>query len=68
MLPSVFPVFGATLSSEIGPYLPSNAGQAVIASVRGEDALAPWTGLGVFGLWVAAALVAAVVVVRRRDA
>lgn len=31
-------------------------------------ALAPWTGLGVLVLWVALALAAAAVLLRRRDA
>jgi hypothetical protein len=32
------------------------------------NALAPWTGLGVLVLWVALALAAATVLLRRRDA
>ena len=68
VLPTIVLVLGASVSSAIGPYLPSNAGQAVISTIRGDDSLAPWTGLGVFALWVAAAVAIAVVVVRRRDA
>jgi ABC-2 type transport system permease protein len=59
--------FGAQVFLSADGYLPSNAGQAFIATIREDDMPAPWTGLGVLGLWVAAALVV-VVVVRRRDA
>jgi hypothetical protein len=34
---------------------------------RWDDVIGPWSGIAVLGAWVAAALVAAVVLVRRRD-
>jgi hypothetical protein len=39
-----------TLSADLLPYLPSNAGQAFTSSIRTDEMLAPWTGLGVFAL------------------
>jgi ABC-type transport system involved in multi-copper enzyme maturation permease subunit len=35
---------------------------------QGTDQLAPWTGLGVFALYVVAALALGLYVLRRRDA
>jgi ABC-2 type transport system permease protein len=49
-------------------YMPSNAGESFVTSTRVPDTLAPITGIGVLALWAAAAFVAAVVLVRRRDA
>lgn len=66
--PIIVGLLPGSSSSDVLPYLPSNAGQAFGSSIRTEDMLAPWSGLGVFVLWVVAALVAAAVVVRRRDA
>jgi hypothetical protein len=68
ILPVLAGLLPDSISSSIVPYLPSNAGEAFITSVPTADSLAPWTGLGVFVLWVAGALVVAAVVVRRRDA
>lgn len=54
----------------VGPYLPMTAGESVYAvNPRGmEAALAPWTGFGVFCAYAAAALLAAFVLIGRRDA
>lgn len=58
-----------TWQSMIGPYLPMQAGsQIFIAQHRGADDLGPWTGLGVFCLYAAAAVAASLVLVDRRDA
>lgn len=52
-----------------GPYLPSAAGQAFLAtSPSGQDLLAPGAGLAVFGAYVAVLLAAAAVSLARRDA
>lgn len=52
----------------IGKWLPGQAGQALFA-VRHEPAtLAPWIGFGVLCAWAVAALVAAAVLLVRRDA
>ncbi len=68
ILPVILGLLPGSLGTTITKYLPSNAGGSLMTSVQLPDTLAPWTGLGVVVLWVAAALVAAVVVVRRRDA
>lgn len=53
----------------IGPYLPLNAGgQIYIASRFDPNSLAPWTGLGVFGLYAAIALGSGIFLISHRDA
>jgi len=47
------------------PYLPGNTGIAVLQS--GPGLLPPWTGLGLYAAYAAAALVAGAVVLVRRD-
>jgi ABC-type transport system involved in multi-copper enzyme maturation permease subunit len=52
----------------IDKYLPSNAGEAVTAVHTDPATLSPWVGFLVFCCYLAAALIAAAVLVRRRDA
>lgn len=68
ILPVILNLFPGSFSTDVAKYLPSNAGEGFLVSFHNPDLLSPWAGLGVFALWVSAALVAAVVVVRRRDA
>jgi ABC-2 type transport system permease protein len=55
-------------------YLPSVAGESIVlprsttALAEGPQSLAPWTGFGVFLLYVAVTYVVAAVLLRRRDA
>jgi ABC-2 type transport system permease protein len=49
-------------------YLPANAGSQIFTIVPKSGALAPWTGLGVFCLYVVVALLAGFALVARRDA
>jgi ABC-2 type transport system permease protein len=68
----VLPILGAVLptnwSNDISPYLPSNAGQAVMQLTRGSNSLAPWTGFALFVGYTAVVIVVAAVMLRRRDA
>jgi ABC-type transport system involved in multi-copper enzyme maturation permease subunit len=68
----VLPVLGAVLPSSwakhIVPYLPSNAGQAVISVHQAPGDLAPWTGFAVFCGYAAAVIIAAAILLKRRDA
>lgn len=56
------------------PYLPSTAGERIASPdvssvvVDGPQALAPWTGFGVFMIYVAVTLLIAAVLLRKRDA
>ena len=52
----------------IGRWIPFNAGGQIIATRPAEHMLAPWTGFAVFAGYAAIALVAGVVLTRRRDA
>jgi ABC-type transport system involved in multi-copper enzyme maturation permease subunit len=68
----VLPVLGEVLPPSWGkhvtPYLPSNAGQALLSVHPDPGGLAPWTGFGLFCLYALAALTAAAILLRRRDA
>jgi len=68
VLPGVVLALPASWGNAIGKYLPSNAGQAVFRTVRGGSTLSPWAGFGVFCAYAAVVLVAAGVMVVRRDA
>jgi hypothetical protein len=48
------------------PYLPGNAGTAILQVE--DSALSPWVGLALYAAYAAAALVAAAMVLVRRDA
>lgn len=53
----------------ISAYLPTNAGQLIVQTHQQTgDVLTPLQGFGVFGLWVAVLLIAAGVLLQRRDA
>jgi len=56
------------LRNEIIRYLPANSGSQIFTVLPVKDALSPWAGLGVFCLYALAALVAAAVLITRRDA
>jgi ABC-2 type transport system permease protein len=69
VLPGIGLVLPASWQQHTLPYLPSNAGASMFTVVPEDpSALSPGTGLLVLCLWVAVALVAAAVLVRRRDA
>lgn len=68
VLPVAVPVLPATIRDTIDKYLPSNAGQAISATVRGTTMLSPWAALALFALYTAAVLTAGLVLVHRRDA
>lgn len=67
ILPVIIGLFPGSFSTTVGKYLPSNAGEAFVSSARNPDLLVPWAGIAIFTAWVTAALVAAIVVLRRRD-
>jgi len=50
------------------PYLPSNAGSAVTQFSQSSGALDPWTGLALYFAYAILALVAAALLLQRRDA
>lgn len=64
----VGPLLPAGVRDRVVPWLPDNAGTAVMQVPPGEGALPPWLGLGVFALYALAALGGAALLLRRRDA
>src|SRR5579872_5827501 len=68
VVPTIALFLPSSLSNEIGPYLPSNAGRAIFSVGPHAHSLAPWTGLGLFCAYAAAALLVAGCLITRRDA
>ena len=66
LLPVVVHVLPTSIGHAITPYLPSNAGKAIMQLTPG-DHLAPWTGFAVFAGYVAVVLLSATTLLRRRD-
>ena len=68
VLPLLAQALPNSLQQHVSKYLPLLAGTAGMNTQSGTDQLAPWTGLGVFALYVVAALGIGLSVLRRRDA
>jgi ABC-2 type transport system permease protein len=69
VLPGIAGGLPASIKSHVMPYLPSEAGHALYVVIRDPAyELSPGGGLALLAGYVAVALVAAVVLVRRRDA
>jgi ABC-2 type transport system permease protein len=72
ILPGIVGALPSAWERAVTPFLPSNAGQALIGRTKfaphGLHLLAPWAGFAVVSAYAAAALVAATVILRRRDA
>jgi len=68
LLPILSSLLGSWFTANIAPYLPTNAGGALLASHHAADTLQPWTGFTVMCAWAVAALVLAAYGLVRRDA
>ena len=68
ILPVIFEALPSSWNNTVGPYLPSNAGGALWSLHSDHAVLSPWAGFAVFCAWAATGLIAAGVVLRRRDA
>ena len=68
VIPPLMNVLPTSWNDAASPYLPSNAGRAILAITRDSSSLAPWTGFGLFCGYTAVALLLAAVLLRRRDA
>jgi hypothetical protein len=68
VLPLLAQALPSSLQQDVSKYLPLSAGTAAMNTVTGTNELAPWTGLGVFALYVVVALGIGLYVLRRRDA
>ena len=66
VLPGLMHLLPSTWESAISPYLPSTAGQQVMAMVKDPNMLSPWVGFALFcGYTVVLLGIAAVLLVRR---
>jgi ABC-type transport system involved in multi-copper enzyme maturation permease subunit len=68
VLPLLAQALPSSLQQHVTKFLPLLAGTAIMNTTGGTDQLTPWTGFGVFALYVAAALGIGLYVLRRRDA
>ncbi|MCK9895733.1 ABC transporter permease [Frankia sp. AgB32] len=68
VLPLIVHFLPSNWSTNIDPYLPSSAGQAILAVVPDPTSMAPWNGFALFCGYAAALLAGAAVALRRRDA
>jgi hypothetical protein len=67
VIPPLLDLLPTSWNDAVSPYLPGNAGQAVMQFGDTSHTLGPWTGLGLFAGYTAATIVAAAVLLRRRD-
>jgi ABC-2 type transport system permease protein len=66
VLPPLMNVFPASWNNAASPYLPLNAGEAIMSTTSGNH-LSPWVGLALLCGYTAAALAIAAVLLVRRD-
>jgi hypothetical protein len=67
VLPPLMNVLPTSWNDAISPYLPSNAGRAILALTHDSSSLAPWPGFGLFVGYTALGLAIAAVLLMRRD-
>jgi ABC-2 type transport system permease protein len=68
IVPGLAALLPDAVAETITPYLPSNAGSAVMALTPGDGTLGPWTGLAVFAGYVAVVLAATAYRLKKTDA
>lgn len=67
VVPTALDIIPGEFASDIAKYLPSNAGTQLIATQVADDALTQFQGGLVMGAWAVIPLIAAIVVLKRRD-
>jgi ABC-2 type transport system permease protein len=65
---AIVEILPASWHDTVQKYLPANAGSQIFTMHHSPRALEPWTGLGVFCLYALVAVIAATVLISRRDA
>ena len=65
--PALVDLLPTNWRNDIIDYLPANAGSQILTTIPTSSRLGPWTGLGVLSLYAVVAIVAATVLVTRRD-
>lgn len=68
VVPTLALLLPDSIAEKVLPYLPDNAGQAIMATTASGGQLGPWTGLLVFVAWIALTLTGATLWVLRHDA
>jgi ABC-2 type transport system permease protein len=68
VLPLIATALPELWANRINKWLPSNAGQAIMSFGSDSTVLSPWRGFAVFVGYAVAAIIAAAVLLRRRDA
>ncbi|MCU1401596.1 MAG: transport system permease protein [Acidimicrobiales bacterium] len=68
VLPVIASALPQTWGDRINKWLPSNAGQALMSISSDNSTLSPWRGFIVFAGYAVVALIAASILLRRRDA
>jgi len=68
VVPPLVAILPPTISNAITPYLPSNAGQAIMHIGPQAHSLSPWVGFALFAGYAVAAIAGAAVLLVRRDA
>lgn len=68
ILPLLAQALPSPYSTDVTKYLPLSAGSQIISTRVDPSALSPWAGIGIAAAYAAAALVAGLYVLRRRDA
>jgi ABC-2 type transport system permease protein len=66
-LPGINGILPTALHNALNPYLPSNAGAAILTDRPSDHWPSPWGGFGIFCAYTAITLVAAVILLKRRD-
>jgi hypothetical protein len=67
VVPPLISILPSSIATSIDPYLPSNAGQAMMQIGHHANTLSPGAGLAVFAGYVVAVIAAAAVLLVRRD-
>jgi len=67
VIPPLMAVLPASWNHAISPYLPSNAGSAIMQTGNPAHTLAPWTGFGLFAAYVVGTIAIAAILLLRRD-
>ncbi len=68
VLPPLMNVLPQSWNDAISPYLPTNAGRAILSITHDAHSLAPWTGFALFCGYAALSLALGAVLLVRRDA
>jgi ABC-2 type transport system permease protein len=67
VVPPLVSILPASTANAIDPYLPSNAGSAIMKIGHQAHSLSPWVGLAVFAGYAAVTIAVAALALRRRD-